>query len=73
VSDDKPVGIWVGASHALGRPVAVAGEEYPHICGISVTGCMTGVRYRLTRRDCAACGEKNAPKTQEQQREGDPS
>ena len=74
MSDDRPVGIWVGASHALGRPVAVSGEEYPHICGISVVGQMTpGLRYRLTRRDCAACAEKTAPRNQEQQREGDPS
>ncbi len=70
----KPVGIWVGASHALGRDVAVTGEEYPHICGIQVTGTVTpGLRYRLGRRDCAACAEKTAPRTQEQHREGDPS
>lgn len=64
MSDNRLVGIWVGASLALGREVAVAGEEYPHICGIQVTGCMTpGLRYRLQRRDCAACAEKGAPKT----------
>ncbi len=66
-----PVGIWLGASHALGRDVAVSGEEYPHICGIQVTGVMTGARYRLGRRDCAACAEEHAPKPL--QREGEPS
>jgi hypothetical protein len=48
------MGIWVGASHALGRPVPV-GEPYPHICGLRVVGTMTGREYTLWRRDCAAC------------------
>lgn len=46
--------VWIGASHALGRPVPVAGP-YPHICGTTVVGTMTGVKVRITRRDCAAC------------------
>lgn len=46
--------VWLGASHALGRPVPVA-EPYPHICGQTAVGTTTGARYRLTRRDCAAC------------------
>ena len=64
MSDQRLVGIWVGASLALGRPVSVDEEQYPHICGIQVTGCMTpGLRFRVTRRDCAACADKSAPRT----------
>jgi hypothetical protein len=46
--------VWLGASYALGRPVPVT-EPYPHICGTNVVGRETGRRYRLWRRDCAAC------------------
>lgn len=49
-----PTGVWLGATYALGRTVPV-GEPYPHICSITVTGLMTGGRYQLWRRDCAAC------------------
>ncbi len=48
------VGIWVGASHVLGRDVAVS-EPYPHICQLRVVGTMSGREYTLWRRDCAAC------------------
>ncbi len=51
---DTPTGIWLGASHDLGRPVPV-GEPYPHICRTDIVGTMTGQRYTLTWRDCAAC------------------
>jgi Bifunctional DNA primase/polymerase, N-terminal len=47
-------GLWIGASHALGRPVPVGGP-YPHICHTTVDGRMPGSRVRLNRRDCAAC------------------
>ena len=55
-----PRGVWLGASHALGRPVPVD-EPYPHICGIDIVGRMTGARYRLWRRDCGACVEAGRP------------
>ncbi|HZN17603.1 MAG TPA: bifunctional DNA primase/polymerase [Micromonosporaceae bacterium] len=47
-------GQWVAASAALGRPVPI-GQPYPHICATPVTGPVTGRRYTLRRRDCAAC------------------
>lgn len=49
---------WLGASYVLGRPAPVA-EAYPHICGQAVTGRMTGVKYKLLRRDCAACAAEH--------------
>lgn len=55
-TSDTPRGIWLGASYALGRNAATD-QPYPHVCGITLTGRVTGVRYRLTRRDCAACRE----------------
>ncbi|MEU3455618.1 hypothetical protein ABZ671_18755 [Micromonospora sp. NPDC006766] len=51
-------GVWLGASHVLGRPVPF--EENPHVCGNSLTGTMTGRSVRLTWRDCAACAVKQA-------------
>jgi hypothetical protein len=55
-------GLWIGASVALGRDVPVD-KPYPHICGVETTGRMTGRRYRLQRRDCAACGTEQARRT----------
>lgn len=52
-------GLWLGASYALGRDVLTS-EPYPHLCGVEVTGRVTGRRYRLWKRDCAACTEQNA-------------
>jgi len=48
------MGVWLGASHALGHPTPTA-EPYPHICGLRVVGTMSGREYTLWRRDCAAC------------------
>jgi hypothetical protein len=53
-------GVWVGASHVLGRPVPVD-EPFPHVCGVDVTGTMTRRQFRLWARDCGACAEKRAP------------
>lgn len=52
-------GLWIAASHALGRDVTT-NEPYPHICNLDVVGRVTQppVRYRLWRRDCAACAEQ---------------
>lgn len=47
-------GIWLGASFALGRPAPVT-EPYPHICGCTIVGRMTGRTVRLWRKECAAC------------------
>jgi len=47
-------GLWIGATHALGRPVPVGGP-YPHICHTTVDGRMTRQPVRLARRDCPAC------------------
>lgn len=47
-------GQWIGASILLARPVSVD-APYPHICGITMTGRMTGAPVRTGRRDCAAC------------------
>lgn len=50
-----PVGLWLLASLALGRPVPVD-ERYPHVCHITVASRMlAGRTVRLTARDCAAC------------------
>lgn len=51
---EPPVGVWLGASRALGRPVQTT-EPYPHIHGRSFVGQTTGQMVRLTRRDCPAC------------------
>lgn len=61
LADATGPGVWIGASYALGRPAPVA-EPYPHICGIEVTGRMTGGRVRLWHRDCAACAADKAAK-----------
>jgi hypothetical protein len=53
-AEPAPTGIWLGASYVLGRDVPADGP-YPHIDGRIITGRMTGVEVRLTRRDCAAC------------------
>ena len=47
-------GLWIGASVALRRPAPTC-EPYPHTCGTSLTGLMTGRPVRLGNRDCAAC------------------
>lgn len=57
-----PVGVWLGASYALGRPVPFD-QPYPHICGQLVPGVMTGRDTRISFRACAACAEKTAPAT----------
>lgn len=54
-----PAGQWLGASIVLGRPVQVT-ERYPHICGVSLTGTMTGVFVRLRSKECATCAEQGA-------------
>lgn len=55
-----PVGVWLLASLALGRPVAVDGR-YPHICGATVSSWWPGARpVRLSSRDCAACAHRLA-------------
>lgn len=59
--DGPRPGLWIGASIALGRDVEATEESYPHICGVGVTGRVTGRRYRLQRRDCAACAERRSP------------
>lgn len=59
-SNPPGTGQWIGASYALGRPVST-GEPYPHICGVTVTGSMTGVTVRLRERHCAACAAQHAP------------
>ncbi len=43
--DASAAGVWLGASYAL---------------GLAVVGQVTRVRYRLVRRDCAACAERRA-------------
>jgi hypothetical protein len=47
-------GSWLGASYVLGRDVTDT-EPYPHICGVDVVGRVTRARFRVWRRDCAAC------------------
>ncbi len=54
-----PTGVWLGASHTLGRPVPV-GEPYPHICRRTVAGAVTGQPVRLRWKDCAACQDESA-------------
>lgn len=54
-----PVGVWLGASYALERPIA-AGKPYPHLCGVTVTGQATGRQMVLTGRECAACAQRRA-------------
>jgi len=49
-------GLWIGASYITGRPVPIHGP-YPHICATTVTGRMTGQRFRTSRRDCPACAD----------------
>lgn len=57
--------LWIGASYALGRDLPVT-EPYPHICGAEVAGRMTQRRYRLWRKDCAACAAtEHANRTRE--------
>ncbi|HEX6969416.1 MAG TPA: hypothetical protein VF174_11495 [Micromonosporaceae bacterium] len=57
-----PRGAWLGATNVLGEPVLVA-HPYPHICEWTTVGTMTGVQFRIWRRDCAACqiGGANGP------------
>jgi len=50
---------WLGASYVLGRPVPVDGP-YPHICLVEVPGTMTGRLVKISRRECAACGERRS-------------
>lgn len=49
------VGMWVGASLLLHRPVPVDGP-YPHVCGSSCAG-VSGAAVRVGRRGCAACAQ----------------
>jgi len=52
-------GIWLLASHVVGRPVRTS-DPYPHVCGWTGPGLMTGARVELRRRDCGACAEQQA-------------
>lgn len=52
-----PAGQWLGATLLLARPVPVT-KPYPHVCGVAVTGTMTGRFVRLGGKDCAACAEQ---------------
>ncbi|MEO3929267.1 hypothetical protein ABGB07_36260 [Micromonosporaceae bacterium B7E4] len=56
-----PAGVWLGASHALRRPVPVD-EPYPHICQARPTSPLTGKPVRLDDRNCAACWPAWVPK-----------
>jgi hypothetical protein len=60
-------GVWLGASHILGRPVPV--EENPHVCGVRLEGLMTHRPVRLTSKDCAACAVRMADRQAEARRE----
>jgi hypothetical protein len=68
MSGHQPTGVWIGASYVLGRPVPV-NEPYPHICGASVTGRITGRSVTLRHgvrdgyADCAACAHQQAEQT----------
>jgi hypothetical protein len=54
-------GLWLAATHVLGRPVPVTGR-YPHICSTTVTGPVTGQPFRTWRRDCPACATTIHPR-----------
>jgi hypothetical protein len=54
------MGVWIGASYALGRDVPVD-EPYTHICRRRVRGRMTPhLDVVLDHRACAACAEERA-------------
>jgi hypothetical protein len=52
--DTATPGVWLAASYALRRPIPVD-APYPHICGVAVTGTVTGWQYVVERKECAAC------------------
>jgi hypothetical protein len=52
-------GIWLLASHVAGRPVCTD-DPYPHVCGWTGPGLMTGAPVRLDRRGCGACAKATA-------------
>lgn len=56
-------GVWLGASYVLGKPIPVS-EPYPHICGHTVTGAMTGEQFQVWRNSCAACAQEAFEKAQ---------
>lgn len=47
--------VWLLASRALGRPVPVDGEPYPHVCGAQVAVDVNGKPVELNHVQCAAC------------------
>lgn len=53
-----PPGLWLFASHVLGRPVRADEEPCPHVCGVALPAPPAVRAPRLGPRDCAACGER---------------
>lgn len=53
-----PVGVWLGASYALGHDIRTD-RPYPHLEGTTVTG-HSGRQVLLGWRDCAACMTRRA-------------
>lgn len=53
---DAPTGIWLGASHILGRPVPVD-RPYPHVCLHPFHSKRTGKVVALPQVACGACAD----------------